>query len=88
MSFELITHYDLIGNKKWRIDSKFYDQKTNEKNLQFEENYALVCRNETIHWGGVYIELRYGLNCTQKQLKCLNNFNGNEAHLVFICKWL
>lgn len=36
--------------------------------------------------GGVYIELRYGLNCTQKQLKCLNNFNGNEAHLVFICK--
>lgn len=38
--------------------------------------------------GGVYIELRYGLNCTQKQLKCLNNFNGNEAHLVFICKWL
>lgn len=52
MSFELITHYDLIGNKKSRIDSKFYDQITNEKRLQFEENYALICRNETIHREG------------------------------------
>lgn len=52
MSFELITHYDLIGNKKSRIDSKFYDQITNEKSLQFEENYAIVCRNETIHREG------------------------------------
>lgn len=68
MSFELITHYDLIGNKKSRIDSKFYDQITNEKSLQFEENYAIVCRNETIHReGGVFIELRYGLNCTPRQ---------------------
>lgn len=69
MSFELITHYGLISNKNSRIDSKFYDQKTNEKNLQFEENYALVCRNETIHreGGGVFIELRYGLNCTPRQ---------------------